>query len=110
MKNNKLFCNFLILLTIVTFGALLAACTVMSGRETAGQYIDDTTITSKIKTAIMQDPALKASQIHVETFQGDVQLSGFIDSLSEKVKAEALAQSTKGVRSVKNDLTIRTVQ
>lgn len=107
MQNNKYFYKFITLITVITFGAFLAACTVMSGRETTGQYIDDATITSKIKTAIMQDHELKATQIHVETFQGDVQLSGFIDSLVEKMKAEALAQSTKGVRSVKNNLTVR---
>ena len=106
MKNNKYFSNFLPLFSVITFGAFLAACTVMSGRETAGQYVDDTTITSRVKTAIMQDPELNASQIHVETFQGEVQLSGFIDSLREKAKAEAIAQSTKSVRSVKNNLTV----
>ncbi len=85
----------------------LASCTVFSDRETAGEYVDDVTLTTKIKSAIIQEPKLKALQIHVESFQGDVQLSGFVDSLDKKVKAEQIAVKTLGVKSVKNNLVVR---
>ncbi len=104
MKNFKYFHQ---LIAVILCGFIFSACSVMSGRETAGQYVDDTSVTSRVKSAIIQDPELKARQIHVETFQGIVQLSGFIDSSKEKMRAEALALNTKGVQSVKNNLIVR---
>jgi osmotically-inducible protein OsmY len=104
MKNLQYFYKFI---AITMFGFVLSACSVMSGRETAGQYVDDTTITARVKSAIIQHPELKARQIHVETFQGTVQLSGFIDSSKEKLKSEELARNIAGVRSVKNNLIVR---
>lgn len=104
MKNFKFFYQFTV---VILCGFIFSACSVMSGRETAGQYVDDTSVTSRVKSAIIQDPNLKARQIHVETFQGIVQLSGFIDSSKEKMRVEALVLGTTGVKSVKNDLIVR---
>jgi hyperosmotically inducible periplasmic protein len=58
----------------------LAACAAMSGRETAGEYVDDAMITTKVEAAMFDDPSLKVMQIGVETMQDVVQLSGFVDS------------------------------
>jgi len=88
-------------------GAPLTACDVTTGRETSGQYVDDATITAKIKAALVEDPELKASQIKVETLRSVVQLSGFVSSRSEALKAEQLAANTKGVQAVKNSLQVR---
>jgi hyperosmotically inducible periplasmic protein len=85
----------------------LAACAVMSGRETAGEYVDDATITTKVKAAMFDDPSVKVMQIGVETMQNVVQLSGFVDSAQTKARAGELAGSVTGVRQVKNDLVAR---
>ena len=58
----------------------LAACSAMSGRESAGEYVDDAMITTKVEAAMFDDPSLKVMQIGVETMQDVVQLSGFVDS------------------------------
>jgi osmotically-inducible protein OsmY len=94
------------LVTIVSTCALMA-CTAMSGQETAGEYLDDATITTKVKAAIVDEPSLHAFQIGVETFKNEVQLSGVVHSYRQKLKAGEIAQNTRGVHSVKNDLRVR---
>ncbi len=76
-------------------------------REGSGQYIDDTVITSKVKAAILGESSLKSTEINVETFNGIVQLSGFVTSSANKSKAVELARSVKGVKSVKDDMRIK---
>ena len=84
--------------------ALLAsACASTPKQESTGEYVDDSWITTKVKTAILNEPGLKVSQINVETYKGVVQLSGFVDSPDAGSKAVALARSIKGVTSVKDD-------
>jgi osmotically-inducible protein OsmY len=95
------------LLIACMFIASLAACSMISGRETPGQYVDDTTITTKIKADILGEPTLKVLQINVETMQGVVQLSGFVDSKQSEDKAVALASRVRGVTSVKDTLVVR---
>jgi osmotically-inducible protein OsmY len=94
-------------LAVCALAATLAACAVTSGRETTGEYIDDATITTKVKAALFDEPSLKSMQVSVETFQDVVQLSGFVDSSDSKNKAGEVASSIKGVRSVRNDLVVR---
>jgi len=79
-----------------------------SKSETTGQYIDDATVTAKVKTAIANDVGVKAaSNVNVETYRGVVQLSGFADSDAQASKAVAAAKKVNGVRSVKNDMRIK---
>lgn len=85
----------------------LAGCAVFSDRETAGEYVDDVTLTTRVKSAIIGEPGLRALQIHVESFQGEVQLSGFVDYLEEKARAEQIVIKTAGTKSVKNNLIVR---
>lgn len=85
----------------------MVGCAAISGRETVGEYIDDSSITANVKAAIIDTPFLKAYQIHVETFQGVVQLSGFVDSKSHSISAETIAKSIEGVKKVKNSLVVR---
>lgn len=72
--------------------------------EANGQYIDDSAISASVKTAILNDPLLKVSQIRVTTFNGVVQLSGVLDSKESIEMAGEIAKSQKNVRSVQNDL------
>jgi len=87
------------------FAAVLAAC-AGAGQKT-GQFVDDATITSKIKTAFATDKTVSAMQINVDTNQGNVRLSGFVDSDAEKRRAEEIARNVSGVRSVTNALTVQ---
>jgi len=94
-------------LTVFALAASIAACAAVSGRETAGEYVDDATITAKVKVVIFEEPSLKSLQVSVETMQNVVQLSGFVDSPQARSKAGELARGVYGVRSVKNDLIVR---
>src|SRR3954468_352756 len=93
--------------TIFTICLGLCACDPISGRETVGEYVDDSTITAKVKSEILESPSLKSYRIKVETLQNVVQLSGFVDSAGEKRLAEQLAKKVSGVKLVKNNLIIR---
>jgi osmotically-inducible protein OsmY len=87
------------LMTLVLLG-----CAATPTRESTGEYIDDSVITTRIKEAIFREPSLKSAEIGVETFKGVVQLSGFVSSQAAMDKAEEIASSIKGVQSVKNDM------
>ena len=75
--------------------------------ETTGQYVDDSVITTKVKTAIFKEDSLKTLQINVKTYKGVVQLSGFVDSAQSISKAGEIAQRVENVVSVKNDLIVK---
>jgi osmotically-inducible protein OsmY len=85
----------------------LAACAPTAKREGAGEFIDDSMITGKVKAALVADPQLKATEINVETFKGTVQLSGFVGAAEDIPKAVQLARSIEGVKSVKNDIALK---
>jgi hyperosmotically inducible protein len=92
----------------------LAACasttseTSAGKSESAGQYVDDATVTAKVKTAIASDVGVRAaSNVSVETYQGTVQLSGFADSTEQKSQAASAAEKVKGVRTVQNDIRVK---
>lgn len=76
-------------------------------KESAGEYVDDAVITSKIKAAILKDSTLKSAEINVETYKGIVQLSGFLKSRADINQAVRLAKKVKGVKSVKNDMIVK---
>jgi len=82
-------------------------CASTSTRESTGEYVDDAVITTRVKTAILNEPTLKVFQINVETYRNVVQLSGFVDSTASMNKAVELARAVKGVSSVKNDMRLR---
>lgn len=85
----------------------VAACDVATEQETAGQYLDDSTITAKVKAGLLKDPTLEKLQIEVETSKQVVQLSGFVNSTATKMHAEEVAEAVTGVKDVKNDLVVR---
>ena len=82
-------------------------CASTSERSSTGEYIDDSVITTKVKTAIFNEPDLKVLQIGVETYKQVVQLSGFVGTYAQITKAGNVAREVAGVRSVSNDLKIK---
>ncbi|ANQ84940.1 BON domain-containing protein [Azoarcus olearius] len=87
---------------------LVAACTPTRSQQSAGEYIDDATITAKVKAALADNPNVKAREVNVETFRGTVQLSGFVATQAESRAAVEAARSVKGVQAVQNDIRIKT--
>lgn len=100
--NNRFSTFFLIALM-----AFFLGCASTPKQEGTGEYFDDSVITTKVKTAIFQEPTLKSSEISVETFKGVVQLSGFVSSEADIDKATEVARSVEGVKSVKNALQVK---
>lgn len=85
----------------------IAGCSSTPRHESTGQYIDDSAITTSVKAAIFNEPALKSAEINVETFKGRVQLSGFVSSKASIDRAVVVAQGVKGVTSVANDMRVK---
>jgi hyperosmotically inducible protein len=96
----------------VMLGASLLSvgCSSSPTSTSTGQTIDDATITTKVKAKMVDDPAVSALNIKVETFKGTVQLSGFANNATEVNRAVEIARSTDGVQSVKNDIRLKTSQ
>ncbi len=101
------FKNMTRIILAVAFSALLAACAGTAKESSTGDYIDDTVITSRVKSVLLNDPAVSGLAINVETFKGTVQLAGFVKTVTERNRAVQLAREVKGVRQVKNDILIR---
>jgi hyperosmotically inducible protein len=93
-------------LTLVS-GAGVMGCASTAKQEGTGEYVDDTVLTTKVKTAIFNEPTLKSAEINVETFKGVVQLSGFVTSQAAINKAVEIARGVAGVKSVKNDMRVK---
>jgi len=102
-KRNIVIHGLLILVLIIGF----AACASTSGQSSTGEYVDDSVITTKVKSLLAGDDFLKSFQIGVETYKGVVQLSGFVDSQRAVDKAVQIARGVGGVKSVKNSLVIK---
>jgi hypothetical protein len=94
------------LVAIIALAAIVG-CTGTPTQESAGQYLDDTAITTKVKAAIFKDDSLKSAEINVETFKGIVQLSGFVASAEDIPHAMWVAGSVGGVRAIQNDLRLK---
>jgi osmotically-inducible protein OsmY len=93
-------------LTLLLFAVFFASLVGCAG-TTAGEVVTDTWITTKVKAALIEDPVVKAREISVETFQGQVQLSGFVSSREAMDQAIRVTRGIKGVTSVKNDMRLR---
>jgi osmotically-inducible protein OsmY len=85
----------------------LVGCAPTAKREGAGEYLDDTLITGRVKAALVADPELKATEINVETYKGTVQLSGFVGAPDHIPKAVKLAREIEGVKGVRNDMALK---
>ena len=94
------------LLSIIAVAGIMG-CASSAKHESTGQYVDDTAITAKVKTAIFEQPTLKSAEINVETFKGVVQLSGFVSSQANINTAVMVAKNVGGVTAVKNDMRVK---
>lgn len=95
-------------LSSVVLVALLAisGCTSMTG-QTAGQYVDDTSITTSVKAKLIGDKTANLTRIEVDTTNQVVTLNGIVESADQKAKAEQLARQVGGVKGVKNNLQVQ---
>ena len=102
-KRNIVIRYFVLLMLITTF----VACASTPKQSGAGEYVDDSVITTKVKSLLAADDFLKSFEITVETYKGIVQLSGFVDSQKAVDKAGGMARGVGGVKSVKNNLNVK---
>jgi osmotically-inducible protein OsmY len=102
-KRNVLISCLLVLVLMASFAAIAAA----AGKETTGDFVDDSVITTKIKSILAKDELLKSFEISVETRKGVVQLSGWVGTQEAVNKAGQIARDVKGVKSVKNNLIVK---
>ena len=104
MKKRHIVVNcLLVLMLIVGF----TACASTSKQSSVGEYVDDSVITTKVKSLLAADDFLKSFNVGVETYKGTVQLSGFVGTQEAIDKAVQIAGSVKGVGSVKNSLIVK---
>ena len=96
---------------IATTAAMLmlatAGCAVTRGQESVGAYIDDSAITTAVKARFVENKEVDAAAISVETLNGTVMLSGFAKNMAERSTAESLTRKVNGVKSVRNEITVR---
>lgn len=98
-----------LLAAVITAVSLVSftGCAIQRGQSTVGEYIDDTTITTKVKAKFVEAKTVDANAISVETLNGEVLLSGFAKSGTEKASAESIARGVNGVKGVRNDIVVR---
>ena len=94
-------------LTGVLAVGTLAGCAGSRTSDSTGQYVDDSAITTKVKSALLGDDSVKSFEIKVETFKGVVQLSGFVDTADQRAAAPRDAMAVNGVKDVKDDLNVK---
>ncbi len=104
MKKIEIFIRYFVILMLI---ATFVACASTPKQESTGEYVDDSVITTKVKSLLAEDDFLKSFQIGVETFKGTVQLSGFVNSQKAVDKAVEITRSVGGVKSVKNNLIVK---
>jgi osmotically-inducible protein OsmY len=102
-KRNRFVGYFVLVMLMVAF----VACASTSKQESTGQYVDDSVITTKVKSLLAADDFLKSFEISVEIYKGTVQLSGFVGSQKAVDKAGEITRSVNGVKSVKNNLIVK---
>jgi osmotically-inducible protein OsmY len=103
MKHPKRLAASLLALVLTS----VLGCAGTARQETAGEFIDDAWITTRVKAALIGDEQVRATEVNVETFKGVVQLSGFVSSDAAMAQAVRVAQGIRGVTSVENDMLIK---
>jgi osmotically-inducible protein OsmY len=101
------FACFLALTSVLAIGGIASGCASTRTTDSTGQYVDDTGITTKVKSALLRDDAVKSFEINVKTDKRVVQLSGFVDNSDEKAAAGRDAASVPDVKDVENDLIVK---
>jgi hyperosmotically inducible protein len=105
--HSSAFALLLALTSTLAVGGLTNGCAATPTSDSTGQYVDDTAITTKVKSALLGDDAVKSFEIKVETVKGVVQLSGFVDNAEQKSAAENDASAISGVKEVRNNLVVK---
>lgn len=100
----KLIKNFAMVLIL---GLAVAGCATKPGAKSTGEVVDDAIITTKVKSALLADPDVSGLAINVDTYKGQVTLTGNVKSGAQVTRAEDIARGMKGVTSVKNNLEIK---
>jgi osmotically-inducible protein OsmY len=104
MKNMKILCLAFVLGVSAVAG--LSGCAGDRYHESTGEYVDDSSLTARVKDALGQD-AYKYPDVKVTTFKGTVQLSGFVDVRDQKERAGTIAKGVQGVKDVDNNITVK---
>ncbi len=98
----------LILASMIAVSALsVGGCAVTSGQSSVGQYVDDATISTRVKARFAEDPGVSAMRLQVETMNGVVQLSGFATTQAERDRAAQIARAVPDVKEVRNNIIVR---
>jgi hyperosmotically inducible periplasmic protein len=95
---------------VLAAGGLAGGCASSQNHDSTGEYVDDTGITTRVKTALLRDDNVKSFEISVKTMKGLVQLSGFVDNADQKAEAGHDAAACAGVTGVENDLIVKPPQ
>jgi len=108
-KKSRMTFNLHSLTVILVAGVatLAAACAATPTRESTGGYFDDSTITAKVKSNLAQDPRVSAADVHVKTYKGVVDLSGFVNSRQDITEARIVADQVEGVKAVHDNLIVK---
>src|ERR1041385_8144997 len=108
MRTHKLALSGLMLsLALGGLALTTAGCAGTRYHRSTGAYLDDKAITTRVKTALFRDPLVSGFDVHVNTFRGDVQLSGFVDSQEQRDRAATVARQVEGVQAVTNNLEVK---
>lgn len=103
----KLFKTLSALCMAAVVAVAVSACAPTAKSEGTGGYIDDTVVTTKVKSALLADKNIKSREISVETFKGRVQLSGFVTSSDDANRAVQVTRGVTGVKSVENVMQVK---
>lgn len=94
-------------ISLMWFAAMIGGCAATPQRESTGELLDDSVISTKVKTDLLRCPMVSGFDIHVQTFKNRVQLNGFVDDISQAEQAAKLAREVGGVEAVENHLSIK---
>jgi hyperosmotically inducible periplasmic protein len=95
------------IVTTIALGVALSGCNVFRGQSTAGQYVDDVSITTRVKADLLESHRVDGLDVNVDSKNGNVTLSGWASSIEESQAAASIARKTKGVKSVDNQLALK---
>lgn len=108
MKKTLKYIAMGLLVTTVSVATITTTgCSRSQYKRTSGEYLDDQTLTARVKSALFQDPNVSGFQVNVDSYKGTVSLSGFVDTAAQKARAEDVARQVSGVRQVQNNLSVR---
>jgi osmotically-inducible protein OsmY len=107
MKKRNIIIHYLMLVMLIATFATFNACVSTATHKSTGEYVDDSVITTKVKSLLAADDFFKSFKISVETDQGVVKLSGTVNDQKAVNKAQEIVKSVKGVKSIENNLIVK---